>query len=100
MRFDDLLLPEGECPAGVCKKKQEWLFMYFRGIAVERIAVMCRADLRRVRYTIRVAEKRDPTLFGRRLVLHDQPADKPTLKPVITLKKLWWEHSTRLLGFY
>ena len=75
--------------------------MYTRGIPVERIAVICRADRRRVRYTIRAAEKRDPTLFGRRLILHDQPANKPVLTlPVLTLKELWEEHSMRLLRFY
>ncbi|MBG6184899.1 hypothetical protein IWX65_002877 [Arthrobacter sp. CAN_A214] len=100
MRFDDLLLPEGEYPVGVCKNKQEWLFMYSRGIPVERIVAMCRADVRRVRYSIRAAEKRDPTLFGRRLILHDQPANKRANESVITLKELWWEHSARLLGFY
>ncbi|WP_026531552.1 helicase associated domain-containing protein [Arthrobacter sp. H41] len=96
MRFDDLILPEGEYPIGGCKNKQEWLFMYSRGIPVERIAATCRADLRRVRYTIRAAEKRDPALFGRRLILHDQPAPRLTS----TLKELWWDHSARLLGFY
>lgn len=70
--------------------------MYFRGVPVERIAATCRASVRRVRYSIRAAEKRDPTLFGRRLVLHDQPANRLTM----SLKELWWEHSTRLLGFY
>ncbi|MBG6185570.1 hypothetical protein IWX65_003551 [Arthrobacter sp. CAN_A214] len=89
---------------GPCRSKQEWLLLYSRGIPVERIAATCRADLRRVRYTIRAAEKRDPTLFGRRLTLHDQPANQPTTelpnKPVITLGELWQQHSARLLGFY
>ncbi|MBG6185460.1 hypothetical protein IWX65_003439 [Arthrobacter sp. CAN_A214] len=70
--------------------------MYAGGIPVERIAAICRASLRRVRYTIWAAEKRDPSLFGRRLVLHDQPANRLT----VTLKDSWWDHSTRLLGFY
>ncbi|MHA7261913.1 helicase associated domain-containing protein [Arthrobacter sp. TMN-37] len=60
-------------PWGQCASKQEWLLMYKQGVPPERVSDVCRVSRQTVRRYIRSAEKRDPTLFDRRLVRHDEP---------------------------
>ena len=38
----------------------------------QQIATLCRVDYEKVRLHIRSQERRDPTLLGRRLILHDR----------------------------
>ncbi|GAB3547465.1 hypothetical protein GCM10027404_09600 [Arthrobacter tumbae] len=62
---------------GPATSRGEWTLMYLRGLTVRQIATLCRVDYEKVRLHIRSQERRDPTLPGRRLILHDQPAPAP-----------------------
>jgi hypothetical protein len=68
---------------GPCESREEWLLMYSLGLSPERIAALCRTDPRRVRRAADSRDRRDPSFFDRRLVLHDQPA-LPKQKPLLS----------------
>ena len=51
--------------------------MYVRGLSLRQISRLCRVKYEKVRLHIRTQERRDPTLVGRRLLLHDQPTLPP-----------------------
>jgi hypothetical protein len=93
VRFDDLILPVGEYPPGVCENRQEWLLMYSRGVSVAVIAVWCRVDVRRVHRAVDKQIRLHPGWFDRCWRIHDQPAPgRNTHRYVRTREQVWWEH--------
>jgi hypothetical protein len=71
---------------GPCTSREEWLLMYGLGLSPERIAKLCRAELRAVRRVTARKDEKDPEFFHRRLVVHDQPA-LPRQRPRLTWKQ-------------
>ena len=57
--------------------REEWFYMWTRGLDPWRIAVLCRVPYRKVYDHIRTKIIYKPELFGQRLMLHDQPAWPP-----------------------
>ncbi|MDF9278835.1 helicase associated domain-containing protein [Arthrobacter sp. EH-1B-1] len=68
------------CEWGPATSRGEWTLMYIRGLTIRQIAAVCRVDYEKVRLHIRSRERRDPTISGRRLLLHDRPRPAPA----------WW----------
>lgn len=58
------------------RSEDEWLLFYLRGLSGARIARLCRVHPETVRYSLRQREALDPSIFGRRLVLHDRPRNQ------------------------
>lgn len=54
--------------------REEWFYMWTKGLDPRRIAALCRVPYRKVYDHIRTRIRHKPELFGQRLVLHDQPA--------------------------
>lgn len=75
----------------------EWTLMYVRGLTIRQIAALCRVDYEKVRLHIRCQERRDPTLLGRRLILHDQPAPAPP--PAAPYRMPWEDKFAQLRSF-
>lgn len=61
--------------------RHEWELMYVRGMSIIQIAEVCRVDNEPVRRHIRARERDDPSIFGRRLIRHTQPAPPPSVVP-------------------
>lgn len=57
--------------------RQEWFYMWTKGLDIWRIAVLCRVPYRKVYEHIRNRIAYHPELFGQRLMVHDQPALPP-----------------------
>lgn len=74
---------------GPATSRPEWLLMYARGLSIRQIAALCRVDYEKVRLHIRSQERRNPTLFGRRLILHDRPTPAPA--PPAQLRRTPWD---------
>lgn len=68
--------------------------MYECGLSPERIAELCRAELRAVRRVTERKDQKDPAFFHRRYVVHDQPA-LPRARPRLT----WQQSYDNLLWF-
>ncbi len=62
-------------PAG---SGDEWLLFYLRGLTFAQVARLCRVNAEMVRHSIRQREVLDPSILGRRLVLHDRPRYRPS----------------------
>lgn len=69
--------PSAEDPWPPARSEDEWLLFYLRGLSGARISRLCRVHPETVRYSLRQREALDPSIFGRRLVLHDQPRYRP-----------------------
>lgn len=59
------------------RSEDEWLLFYLRGVSIPQVARWCRVNLETVRYRIRQREALTLSIFGRRLILHDQPRYRP-----------------------
>lgn len=70
--------------------------MYVRGLSLRQISRLCRVKYEKVRLHIRTQERRDPTLFGRRLLLHDQPALPPESWRSAVVRPSWDDRYTEL----
>jgi hypothetical protein len=57
--------------------RQEWFYMWTKGLDPWRIAVLCRVPYRKVYEHIRNRIAYHPELFGQRLMLHDHPQLPP-----------------------
>lgn len=77
--------------------REEWFYMWTRGLDPWRIAVLCRVPYRKVYDHIRTRTMHNPDLFGQRLMVHGQPALPPggLKKP----KPTWEERSAELVDF-
>ena len=77
--------------------RQEWFYMWTKGLDPWRIAVLCRVPYRKVYDHIRTRIIYHPELFGQRLMVHDQPALPPggLKKP----KPTWEERAADLVDF-
>ena len=53
--------------------RQEWFYMWTKGLDPRRIAKICRVPYRKVYDHIRTRVNHNPALFGQRLMLHDHP---------------------------
>ncbi|GAA2173530.1 hypothetical protein GCM10009784_08200 [Arthrobacter parietis] len=67
--------PEDQWPPA--RSEDEWLLFYLHGLSGARIARLCRVHPETVRYSLRHRETLDPSIFGRRLFLHDHPRYRP-----------------------
>ena len=83
---------------GPATSRGEWTLMYVRGLTIRQIATLCRVDYEKVRLHIRSRERRDPTLLGRRLLLHDQPAPAPP-QPAAPYREPWQDKFAQLRTF-
>lgn len=83
---------------GPATSRGEWTLMYARGLTIRQIATLCRVDYEKVRLHIRSQERRDPTLPGRRLILHDQPAPAPP-QPAAPYRVPWEDKFAQLRTF-
>ncbi|MDF9279591.1 helicase associated domain-containing protein [Arthrobacter sp. EH-1B-1] len=83
---------------GPATSREEWLLMYLRGLSIKQIAELCRVKYEKVRLHIRYQERRYPTLLGRRLILHDQPAPAPP-QPAAPYRQPWEEKFAQLRTF-
>lgn len=83
---------------GPATSRGEWTLMYVRGLTIRQIATLCRVDYEKVRLHIRSQERRDPTLSGRRLILHDQPAPAPP-QPAAPYREPWEDKFVHLRTF-
>jgi hypothetical protein len=93
MRFDDLLLTEGEYPSGACESRREWLLMYSGGVPAEVIAACCRVTVAKVRRSVAKQILHSPSWFDRCLLVHDQPVpDRSGRFNRPTREGLWWKH--------
>ena len=81
---------------GPATSREEWLLMYLRGLSVRQISDLCRIKYEKVRLHIRTQERRDPTLLGRRLLLHDQPALPPATWTPAAPRPGWDDRYTEL----
>lgn len=59
------------------RSREEWLYLYMRGLEPARIAQLCRVPKRTIETHLRTRLRNDPGLFGWRLMLHDRPALPP-----------------------
>ena len=77
--------------------REEWFYMWTKGLDPWRIAVLCRVPYRKVYDHIRTRITYHPELFGQRLMVHDQPALPPggLKKP----KPTWEERAADLVDF-
>ena len=77
--------------------RQEWFYMWTKGLDPWRIAVLCRVPYRKVYDHIRTRITYHSELFGQRLMVHDQPALPPggLKKP----KPTWEERAADLVDF-
>lgn len=57
--------------------EDEWLLFYLKGLTFAQIARWCRVNAETVRHSIKQREAVHPSLFGRRLMLHDRPRYEP-----------------------
>lgn len=77
--------------------RQEWFYMWTKGLDPWRIAVLCRVPYRKVYDHIRTRIIHHPELFGQRLMVHDQPAlPRGGLKKP---KPTWEERAADLVDF-
>ena len=53
--------------------RQEWFYMWTKGLDPRRIARICRVPYRKVYDHMRTRVNHNPALFGHRLMLHDHP---------------------------
>ncbi|KRF04333.1 hypothetical protein ASH00_14615 [Arthrobacter sp. Soil782] len=58
--------------------EDEWLLFYLRGLTFAQIARWCRVNAETVRYRILQRVALDPSIAGRRLMLHDRPRFQPS----------------------
>ncbi|WP_104119090.1 helicase associated domain-containing protein [Arthrobacter sp. B1805] len=83
---------------GPATSRGEWTLMYIRGLTIRQIATLCRIDYEKVRLHIRSRERRDPTIPGRRLLVHDQPAPVPP-QPAAPYREPWEDKFALLRSF-
>lgn len=57
--------------------RHEWFYMWTQSLDPRRIAAVCRVPYRKVYDHIRGRVTQNPELFGRRLMVHDQPSLPP-----------------------
>lgn len=81
---------------GPATSREEWTLMYIRGLSLRQISRLCRVKYEKVRLHIRTQERHDPTLFGRRLLLHDQPALPPESWRPAAVRPSWDDRYTEL----
>ncbi|WP_458117296.1 helicase associated domain-containing protein [Arthrobacter sp. D2-10] len=81
---------------GPATSREEWLLMYQRGLSLRQISRLCRVKYEKVRLHIRTRERHDPTLAGRRLLLHDQPALPPKGWQQAPARPSWDDRYTEL----
>ncbi|WP_461171174.1 helicase associated domain-containing protein [Arthrobacter sp. Z1-15] len=77
--------------------REEWFYMWTKGLDPWRIAVLCRVPYRKVYDHIRTRITYHPELLGQRLMVHDHPALPPggLKKP----KPTWEERAADLADF-
>lgn len=76
--------------------RHEWFYMWSRGLDPRRIAAVCRVPYRKVYDYIRGRVTQKPELFGRRLVVHDQPA---LPRSGLVKRRSWEERCEELAEF-
>ena len=79
---------------GPCTSHEEWILMYGLGLSPERIAQLCRTDLRAVRRVTARKDENDSAFFHRRLIVHNQPS-LPKVRPRLS----WQQSYDNLLWF-
>ena len=77
--------------------RQEWFYMWTKGLDPSRIAIVCRVPYRKVYDYIRTTVTQNPNLFGQRLMVHDRPAlPRGGLKK----RRSWDQRCTELVNFH
>ena len=77
--------------------REEWFYMWSKGLEPRRIAKLCRVPYRKVYDHIRTRTIYKPELFGQRLMYHDQPAlPRGGLR---SQKPSWEERAAELAAF-
>jgi hypothetical protein len=79
--------------------RQEWFYMWTKGLDIWRIAVLCRVPYRKVYEHIRNRIAYHPELFGQRLMLHDHPQLPPGGLKKQKPKIPWTERVQQLAEF-
>jgi len=77
--------------------RQEWFYMWIKGLDPRRIARICRVPYRKVYDHIRTRVNHNPALFGQRLMLHDHP--KLPREGLGKRKPSWQERAAALADF-
>lgn len=77
--------------------RQEWFYMWTKGLDPRRIARICRVPYRKVYDHIRTRVNHNPALFGQRLMLHDWPKLPPG--GLRSRKPSWQERAAELVRF-
>lgn len=77
--------------------RQEWFYMWTKGLDPRRIARICRVPYRTVYDHIRTRVNHNPALFGQRLMLHDHPQLPPG--GLENRRPTWQERAVELAEF-
>ena len=77
--------------------RDEWFYMWTRGLDPQRIATVCRVPYRKVYEHIHARVSYKPERFGQRLMLHDHPKLPPGGLPKPKIP--WAENADRLSKF-
>ncbi|MFB9796617.1 helicase associated domain-containing protein [Arthrobacter citreus] len=79
--------------------REEWFYMWSKGLDPRRIAILCRVPYRKVYEHIHAKVSSKPERFGLRLMLHDHPKLPPGGLKKPTPKILWMERAEELAEF-
>jgi len=77
--------------------RQEWFYMWTKGLDPRRIAKICRVPYRKVYDHIRTRVNHNPALFGQRLMLHDHPQLPPG--GLGNRRRTWQDRAFELVEF-
>ena len=77
--------------------RQEWFYMWTKGLDPRRIAKICRVPYRKVYDHIRTRVNHNPALFGQRRMLHDHPQLPPG--GLGNKKPTWQERVDEMVDF-
>ncbi|MDF2497138.1 MAG: helicase-associated [Arthrobacter koreensis] len=76
--------------------REEWFYMWTKGLDPWRIASLCRVPYRKVYDHIRSTVIQNPALFGQRLMVHDRPA---VPRGGLNKRRSWEERCAELVNF-
>lgn len=79
--------------------REEWFYMWTKGLDPRRIATVCRVPYRKVYEHIHARVSYNPERFGQRLMLHDHPKLPPRGLTKPTPKIPWMERAGELSRF-
>ncbi|MBO0910114.1 helicase associated domain-containing protein [Arthrobacter sunyaminii] len=79
--------------------REEWFYMWTKGLEPRRIAVLCRVPYRKVYEHIHAKVSSKPERFGQRLMLHDHPKLPPGGLNKQTPRILWADRAEELVEF-